>query len=174
MAAASPAISSPTGSAGARTTSSRQFTVGNGIGRYLNESDDAGLATNYLVLPTSAAAANNILVRPIFEAGGSAGYQHWWLPNLRSNVTFGISHEAIPSQLIGPIAATIANKQVITSHINLIWSPVAFVDTGIEYMWGQRQVVANIYGTEQALIGIVPGKVLIKKISLGRVATMVG
>jgi hypothetical protein len=35
----------------------------------------------------------------------------------------------------------------------LIWSPVAFIDTGIEYMWGQRKVVANIYGTEQALIG---------------------
>ena len=130
-----------------------QFTVGNGIGRYLNESDDAGLATNYLIMPTSAALATNILVRPIFEAGGSAGYQHWWLPNLRSNLTFGISHEAIPSQLIGPIEATNANKQVITSHINLIWSPVAFIDTGIEYMWGQRQVVANIYGTEQALIG---------------------
>ena len=62
-----------------------QFTVGNGIGRYLNESDDAGLATNYLVMPTSAAVATNIIVRPIFEAGGSAGYQHWWLPNLRSN-----------------------------------------------------------------------------------------
>ena len=76
--------------------------------------------------------------------------------------------------MIGPIQATNANKQVITSHVNLIWSPVAFIDTGIEYMWGQRQVVANIYGTEQALIGIVPGKVLIKKISLGRVATMVG
>ena len=130
-----------------------QFTVGNGIGRYLNESDDGGLATNYLVMPTSAAMATNIIVRPIFEAGGSAGYQHWWLPNLRSNLTFGISHEAIPSQLIGPIEATNANKQVITSHINLIWSPVAFIDTGIEYMWGQRQVVANIYGTEQALIG---------------------
>jgi hypothetical protein len=130
-----------------------QFTVGNGIGRYMNESDDAGLATNYLVMPTSAAAANNILVRPIFEAGGSAGYQHWWLPNLRSNLTFGISTEAIPSQLIGPIEATNANKQVITSHFNLIWSPVAFIDTGIEYMWGQRKVVANIYGTEQALIG---------------------
>ena len=45
-------------------------------------------------------------------------------------------------------------KQVVTSHINLIWSPVAFIDTGIEYMWGQRRAAAgDIYGTEQALIG---------------------
>ena len=34
-----------------------QFTVGNGIGRYINDGTDAGLATNYLVTPTSPAAA---------------------------------------------------------------------------------------------------------------------
>ena len=130
-----------------------QFTVGNGIGRYLNESDDAGLATNYIVVPTTAAAANNVLVRTIPEFGASAGYQHWWWPNLRSNVSFGVSREQIPSQLVGPLEAVNANKQVVTAHVNLIWSPVAFVDTGIEYMWGQRLVVANIRGTEQALIG---------------------
>ena len=130
-----------------------QFTVGNGIGRYPNEIDDAGLATNYLVTPTSAAAATAVITHTIFEFGASGGYQHWWLPNLRSNVTFGYSQEGINSNLIGPVASTVANKQVVTSHINLIWSPVAFIDTGIEYMWGQRKVVANIYGTEQALIG---------------------
>ena len=42
----------------------------------------------------------------------------------------------------------------MTAHVNLIWSPVAFIDTGVEYMWGQREVVANIKGTEQALIGM--------------------
>lgn len=138
-----------------------QFTVGSGLGRYLNESDDASLATNYLVTPACASpvrgcstlAANEVLAKPIFEFGTSAGYQHWWLPNLRSNATFGYSMEAISSQLIGPVESTVANRRVITAHVNLIWSPVAFIDTGIEYMWGQRQVVANIYGTEQALIG---------------------
>jgi hypothetical protein len=130
-----------------------QFTVGNGIGRYLNESDDAGLATNMTVIPGSAAAAGNIIVKPIPEFGASGGYQHWWLPNLRSNFTFGLSREQIPSNLIGPLESTVANKQVVTAHVNLIWSPVAFIDTGLEYMWGQRMVVANIRGTEQALIG---------------------
>ncbi len=80
-----------------------QFTIGNGIGRYLNESDDAGLATNYIVVPTTSAAASNVLVRTIPEFGASAGYQHWWWPNLRSNVTFGLSREQIPSQLVGPL-----------------------------------------------------------------------
>jgi hypothetical protein len=135
-----------------------QFTIGNGIGRYLNESDDAALATNYVFgnaafIPATKAEAGNIIVKPIFEAGVSAGYQHWWWPNLRSNVTFGWSHEAIPSNLVGPLESIAANKQVVTAHVNLIWSPVAFIDTGIEYMWGQRTVLANIRGTEQALIG---------------------
>jgi hypothetical protein len=130
-----------------------QVSVGNGIGRYINDSTDAGLATNYLVAPTTAAAANNILVRPIFEIGGTVGYQHWWLPNLRSNVAYGYAQYDIPSQLIGPVESTVANKQLQTAHVNLIWSPVSFIDTGVEYLWGQREVVANIRGTEQVLIG---------------------
>ena len=80
-----------------------QFTIGNGIGRYLNESDDAGLATNYISPPTSAAAAALVIVKTTQEFGGVVGYQHWWLPNLRSNANYGYSHEAISSQLIGPI-----------------------------------------------------------------------
>ncbi len=131
-----------------------QFTIGNGIGRYLNDSTDAGLATNYLVTPTSAAAAALVLVKPIQEFGGTVGYQHWWLPDLRSNAVYGYAQYAPSSQLIGPVESTIANKRLMTAHFNLIWSPVAFIDTGVEYMWGQREVVANIKGTEQALIGM--------------------
>jgi hypothetical protein len=135
-----------------------QFTIGNGIGRYLNESDDAALATNMTVVSTSKAAAGNIIVKTIPEFGASVGYQHWWWPNLRSNVSFGWSQEAIPSNLVGPLESLTANKHVVTAHVNLIWSPVAFIDTGIEYMWGQRLVLANIRGTEQALIGKVAVK----------------
>ncbi|HEY3909900.1 MAG TPA: DcaP family trimeric outer membrane transporter [Stellaceae bacterium] len=130
-----------------------QVTAGSGIGRYLNDSSDAGLATNYLVTPTSVAAAGNVIIKPIFEVGGTVGYQHWWLPNLRSNVAYGYAQYSVPSQLVGPVESTVANKQLQTAHVNLIWSPVAFIDTGLEYMWGQREVVANIRGTEQVLIG---------------------
>jgi hypothetical protein len=130
-----------------------QFSLGSGIGRYINDGTNAGLATNYLVMPTTLAEANDILVKPIFEVGGTVGYQHWWLSNLRSNVAYGYAQYDIPSQLLGPVEDTEANKQLQTAHVNLIWSPVAFIDTGIEYMWGQREVVANIRGTEQVLIG---------------------
>ena len=55
--------------------------------------------------------------------------------------------------MIGPTASLAQNKRLITAHANLIWSPVAFIDMGIEYMYGQRTVVANLKGNEQVLIG---------------------
>ena len=130
-----------------------QATAGTGIGRYINESDNAGLVTNFLSSPTSAAAAANIIVKPVTAFGTSGGYQHWWLPNLRSNLTFGFVYYDYPSQLLGPAESFDANKTITTAHVNLIWSPVAFIDTGIEYLWAQRTVMANIRGKEQMLIG---------------------
>ena len=130
-----------------------QFTVGSGLGRYLNDGSGAALATNFLASPANAAAAANILVRPVTEFGYQLGYQHWWLTNLRSTVVYGYSYFGYPSQLIGPTQSIVSNKQLQTAHANLIWSPVAFIDAGVEYTWGQRQTVANIKGQQQALIG---------------------
>jgi hypothetical protein len=36
---------------------------------------------------------------------------------------------------------------------NLVWNPVAFITTGVEYMYGKRIVVSNAKGQEQVLIG---------------------
>jgi hypothetical protein len=129
-----------------------QFTLGTGIGRYLNESTDAALVTNYTTTPQSAAEANSVIVKPAFAFGGTVGYQHWWMPNLRSNVVFGYTRHNYSSQLLGPVESTAANKELMTAHVNLIWSPVAFIDAGIEYFWGQRKVVSNLSSTQQGLI----------------------
>jgi hypothetical protein len=139
-----------------------QASAGNAIGRFLNDNTDAALATNFFgttacATPrpgcTGTAAASNILVKPIMEFGMQFGYQHWWLPNLRSNVVYGYAYFAVPANLVGPAESIVANKQLQTAHVNLIWSPVSFIDTGVEWYWGQRKVVANIYGTQQALVG---------------------
>jgi Porin subfamily/DcaP outer membrane protein len=130
-----------------------QFTVGNGLGRYLNSSNGAALATNFLSSPATAAAAASILVKPVGEFGYQLGYQHFWLANLRSTVVYGYEYSGYPTQLIGPTQAITSNKVLQTAHANLIWSPVAFIDAGVEYMWGQRQTVANIKGQQQTLIG---------------------
>jgi hypothetical protein len=137
-----------------------QINAGNGIGRYLTDSSNAGLATNYVVpagcatpVKGCALAATSISVTRIPAVGGVVGYQHWWLPNLRSTVAYGIARYEIPSTLVGPVETTAANKQLQTGSVNLIWGPVAFIDIGAEYFWGQRVVVAGLSGNEQVLLG---------------------
>jgi hypothetical protein len=142
-----------------------QFSLGPGIGRYLNDADQVGLETNYgtiqpncpapkssLCPATGAFPATNILVRTVFGAGASAGYQHWWWPNLRSNVTGGYVIQDISGALIGPLASVNQNRKIWTTHINLIWSPVGFIDTGVEYLVSQRTTLAGLTGLQQALI----------------------
>jgi hypothetical protein len=34
-----------------------------------------------------------------------------------------------------------------------VWNPVAFITTGVEYMYGKRRVVSGAYGNESVLIG---------------------
>ena len=131
-----------------------QFSVGSGIGRYINETNNAALATNYLAVPATPAAAASVLVRPIFEYGYALGYQHFWLPNLRSTAVWGFAYTGYPTSLIGPTQGVVSNRILETAHLNLIWSPVAFIDAGVEFFWGQRQTAsASIKGDEETLIG---------------------
>ena len=101
---------------------------------------------------TGLAAASNILVKPIFGYSMNGGYQHWWTPNLRSTLAAGNWSQAVPSQLIGPTESNAANKQLWNVFVNLVWNPVAFITTGVEYMYGKRTVVSNARGQEQVLI----------------------
>jgi hypothetical protein len=138
------------------------FIGGDALGGYLNQSGNFALATNFLAPPASATAALGIIVKPTTEWGGSVGYQHWWLDNLRSNLSFGINHHDIPSELIGAKVAgnlgfpggqsAALNKELMTMHANVIWNPVSFVDVGVEWLWGQRQVVNNQSATMNVLI----------------------
>ena len=89
----------------------------------------------------------------VFGYSANGGYQHWWTPNLRSTIAAGIAHQDISSQLIGPTQAITANKEQWNTFVNLVWNPVAFITTGIQYMYGKRIVVANGKGQEQVLIG---------------------
>jgi hypothetical protein len=102
---------------------------------------------------TGLAAASNILVKPVFAYSTNGGYQHWWLPNLRSTIAAGFWEQNPSSQLIGPTEANSANKVLWNAFANLVWNPVAFITTGVEYMYGKRIVVSNAKGQEQVLIG---------------------
>ena len=154
------------------------FVYGDTLGRYLNSSSGFALVTNYPgAIPTTATAAANVIVKPTVSWGGNVGYQHYWLPNLRSTLSGGIWHHDIPTGLLGTTAAaggTVSavcsnvgspspaqtggggcslNKELINAHINLIWAPVPFADVGVEYTWAHRLVVSNLKGDMNALIG---------------------
>jgi hypothetical protein len=144
--------------------------IGDGIGTYLNASNAVELATNYLgngqilpggplastatttgTVPTQLAAAGNILTKTVRRLGGEIGYQHWWLDNLRQNVSMGWEHSDIPA-FVGVAQQSAANKDLTVARTNLIWNPVAFVDVGVEYVWGHRVTMNNLRGDEHVLI----------------------
>ena len=130
--------------------------------------------TNYPAsVPGTTAAADNVIVKPNVSWGGNVGYKHYWLPNLRSNISAGIWHHDINTGLRGTATAAGGfvssvcptgsaatggggcglNKELVNAHVNLIWNPVPFADVGIEYTWAHRVVVSNLKGDMNALIG---------------------
>jgi len=139
------------------------FVAGEGIGNYSSGgwSLAVPMATNFTVATSCATprpgctggmAASNVLFKPVFGYSANGGYQHWWLPNLRSTIAAGVAHQDVDSQLIGPNSAFALSKEQWNAFVNLVWNPVAFITTGIEYMYGKRIVVANAKGQEQVLI----------------------
>jgi hypothetical protein len=87
---------------------------------------------------------------PITSFSARIGYQHWWTPELRSTIDFSMNHQDVPSFGIASIR-TANNKELNLAHANLIWSPVAFVDLGLEGAWGHRVTVANNRGNAYTL-----------------------
>ncbi len=129
-----------------------QFEAGEGMGDWLNGFDHSSLATNYTAPSTSVAEAALIHVTTVTNWGGVVGYEHWWAPNIRSTAFYGIDHQDVPIDLVGPVQAMLAiNKDVEDAGVNLIWQPVSFVNTGIEYDWAQRTTVGGAKGSENIL-----------------------
>jgi len=134
--------------------------VGQGLGPWASGglATMFGLASNFSIATacatptptcTGLAAASNVLVKPVFAYSANGGYQHWWLPNLRSTIAAGIAEQNPASQLIGPVESNSANKVLWNTFANLVWNPVAFITTGVQYMYGKRITVANAKGQEQ-------------------------
>jgi len=140
------------------------FVAGQGIGVYSSGgwSLAVPMATNFTVATSCANAtptcqggnaASNVLFNSVFGYSTNGGYQHWWTPNLRSTIAAGMAHQDMNSQLIGPSQASTMSKEQWNAFANLVWNPVAFITTGVEYMYGRRIVVANGKGNESVLIG---------------------
>jgi hypothetical protein len=139
--------------------------LGEGIGNYLSNSGGA-VATNFGGALGGAGTCGTCngtdsrswftTNRALYDANASGatitsfsagiGYQHWWTAQLRSSVDFSISHSDMSAYYLQASGRGANNKELNLAHANLIWSPVAFVDLGVEGAWGHRVTVANVRG----------------------------
>ncbi len=62
-------------------------------------------------------------------------------------MTFGWQNNEYDISLLGRNSVTLNyNRFLWTNHVNLIWSPVSFIDTGFETFFGERQTALNQRG----------------------------
>ena len=133
---------------------------GDGIGD--QSANNIGLATNFggalngqainATNSTSTFTTNRVLYDRavlgtlVWAYGAQIGYEHFWTDDLRSQVDFSMNHSEVPTALIQASGAGSVNKELDLAHVNLIWSPAPFVDTGVEGAWGHRVVQNNLRG----------------------------
>jgi hypothetical protein len=66
---------------------------------------------------------------------GYVAYRHYWTPTIRSSLVLSASHASNPSTTAGGL-----NRSARSEHLNLIWSPVAAVNLGVELINARREV----------------------------------
>ena len=76
------------------------------------------------------------------QASGYVAYRHFWTPRLRSTVEYSAANSTPPAGTAAGI-----NKSDRSQHVNLVWSPVAAVNVGGEFIHAERTVVGGDHGT---------------------------
>ena len=74
--------------------------------------------------------------------GGYLAYQHYWAKDWRSNIMAGYTGIDNDTGLTG----TGVNKEIMSGHANLIWSPMPSYRVGLEYMHGHRELESGVEG----------------------------
>lgn len=103
-----------------------QGVYGDGVGHYLLDVALSGNGNTYV--------GNELDSQEAW--GGYAGYQHFWSDTWRSNILAG--YTAIDNDVSR--TGTAVNKEIMSGHVNLIWSPVTAYRVGVEYMHGYREL----------------------------------
>lgn len=103
-----------------------QYSLGWGIGRYIQ--DTAGLGLDGQVDPLTGAFDT------IYAAGWSASYEHWFTERWLSNITY--SADRVGQNGLQP-ASTYASAQYLATSIWYI--PIRNMSIGAEYVWGERE-----------------------------------
>lgn len=105
--------------------------AGNAIGRYQNS---GFFPDGYVDADGKLSLAR--------QSSGFVAYRHFWTQRLRSTL-------ALSAAASSPPAATAVgvNKSGRSAHLNLIWSPVAAMNLGVELIHAQRTVVGGDEGS---------------------------
>ncbi len=116
-------------------------TVGRGVARYVNDLDAAGGLDAYLDSSTGR-------IESPFSASAMASYRHFWnftwrdFRTMRSTFTLGLVHVHYPSEVEDDFF-----QRTLRSSVNLLWSPLAGIDLGVEFLYGRRTNVDGESGT---------------------------
>jgi hypothetical protein len=97
-----------------------------GIGRYITDLRTLG-GQDAVYDP----ATNTLQALPVLS--GYAGYEHWWIPTLRSTATWGTVYVDNPEIQTGG-----AMHRTDRATLNLSWSPIPRIDIVSEFLWGRR------------------------------------
>jgi hypothetical protein len=81
--------------------------------------------------------------------GGWIQYQHWWSQTLRSNILYSYMHADVDVAALGA-GANGTTRNVQSLLVNLIWSLIASVSVGLEFMYGWRYLARAAVGTEKS------------------------
>ncbi|MEW9799661.1 DcaP family trimeric outer membrane transporter [Alteromonas lipolytica] len=107
------------------------FYTGSGLGRY-----------GSLNLVNGAVLKNDGSLEAIDSMGYFVGYRHMWNEKLRSSLTFSAAHVDNDTAISG-LATT---KQVYSTRVNLLYSPVKSITIGAEYAYANRENEAGAEG----------------------------
>jgi hypothetical protein len=105
------------------------LSAGNAIGRYAN-----GFFPDAIVGTDGRA-------RLARQWGWYGAYRHFWNDSLRSNVVLSSASASNPAGTSGS-----TNRSTQSAHVNLIWSPVANTDLGVEYIVANRRTEDDASG----------------------------
>ena len=140
---------------------------GEGIGRYFAGSTNGLDALSNIGM---RGVQGRVSLDAVPAYGVTLGYRRFWLPQLRSNVSYSYARQDFPDYALGfgagSASATALNRDVHQVFANLIWSPfgqvrngtfgAGWLDVGVEYVATRRDVFG---GAAQARPGAGTGHV---------------
>ena len=88
--------------------------------------------------------------------GAEVGYSHWWNDHWRSGIEAGYDQESRPSSTDSWSATALdtgVEHHHMSAHVNILWTPVAPVQFGLEYHFYRRDVWSGAHGFNQAIAG---------------------